>query len=168
MESSKVIIGGKETPSAVRPVDPRRAWNTLGGLGVLIVLGGLVDLTVGLMPLRLDEPAWRFGVGIGAIGSWPLFVLGTTMVVMAGVGSGLVGLLRIGVTVSLVLFVALGLALGLVVAARGPTMAAAQLELHDSMNRSYVKAVVTGTIYLLILALGLRTALAALRSGSDV
>jgi hypothetical protein len=164
MDESKIIIGGKKVARAQVPVDPRHAWTTLAGLGFLILTAGIVDLGLGVMPIRWEAADWRFAIGIAAVGSWPLFVLGVTMITMAGVGSGAVRVLRLGLVFSLALFLVLLVILVAIVAARGTTMAAAPVELHSSLNRSFVKALLTGCAYLGVLGLAFWSTGRSLRS----
>ncbi len=103
-------------------------WGLLTGIGLMLVVAGGVDLTLGIYPLQFGSPDWEFGAIGNLLNRLPMFALGLTMLLGASLAGRRTGwslfwgivLLLVGILVFVLgLFVATSVPLILTMAPDG-------------------------------------------------
>lgn len=136
---------------ALPPTD--LGWRLLGWVGLVFLVIGLLDLSLGWYPPRFGDAEWEFGTVTRTLDSLPISVLGLAMAMASSVqrrvtwamrsAALLCGILAACLVVAFVIFL-----LDIPVALRTVT----DPVLRAGLDRAIVKAIVQGVLYPTVLA----------------
>lgn len=149
MSGGRILVGADAKARRVPRLEPARAYRVLFVLGILLLVAGLVDIALALYPIQLGTPEWRFVTGVTLITGWPILLLGSAFVIMAGIALEHPPRLLFGAAVGGVLSAALVLLLLAVIAGREAALASADLARRPVLGKSILRSGLTGVIYVI-------------------
>lgn len=87
---SPSVETGPVMPALVRTIGPAplRAWRMIGWLGLVFVLMGLLDISLGWYPVAFGNPEWEFGTISGSLNAFALPMMGMYMIGASAVARG--------------------------------------------------------------------------------
>lgn len=150
-----VIRPGAEGDGRTRkaPPTPDVGWSLLSWVGLVFLVIGLLDLSLGWYPARFGNPEWEFGTIARTFDSLPITVLGLALTLAGSAARGIGWAIRATALVAVLLAVALlaalvVYALDVPLALRVVTDPLARM----GLKRAVAKALVQGTLYPTVLA----------------
>lgn len=158
------VMVGADNRKRLTPVAVCRV---LAMLSVLFMSAGLIDMGLAIVPVNLQNAAWRFGVGVGIIAGLPILVLGLTIFALASAMLGRTWAVGLATVLAGLFVLGIGALFATVLASVPDLLAAAPAADHLGIRKSAIRAVILAVLYGSVLAGVLAFGVGRLRQGVD-
>lgn len=158
------VMVGADNRKRLTPV---AVYRMLAMMAVLFMCAGLIDMGLAVVPLNLQNAAWRFGVGVGIIAGLPILVLGLTILAVASAMLGRMWAVGIATVLAGLFVLGLGALFAAVLASVPDLIAAAPAAEHLGIRKTAIRAVILAVLYGSVLVGVLVFGVGRLRQGVD-